>query len=284
MRRMTIFFALVAFLAGGCAAAGRTTEIVAEFPPTRQVESLTLPFDAYSPSLAALYTISNAQDRLTGECMTAAGLEWKVIARPMTVKDLRNRRRYGVIETAIAEGYGYHVPTGLLTPSSVEKLYDAREASLSQSQKDAAYSRTGCAARAARRFQQPTDTATGRLTEWDRASLLGSQRESGVAEALASWRGCMQQRGYSYPDPLAAASDDRWWADASAGPSPAEQAVAVADVACKDRSHLVDAWRGAESRIQREAIRRHGAYFGKLASDLEHDLAQASAVLAGKPA
>jgi hypothetical protein len=56
---------LVLLFAGGCAATGRphTPGAADDFPPSEQVKSLTLPFDAYSPSLAALYTYSNAQDR-----------------------------------------------------------------------------------------------------------------------------------------------------------------------------------------------------------------------------
>src|SRR4051794_7492976 len=107
-------------LAAGCGGAKAAAPTVDEFAPTAQVQGLPLPFDAFSPSLAARYTIENARDRLTRDCMTAKGQDWKVIQRPMGLKDLRNRRRYGVIEMKIAERYGYHVPEGLLTPADVE--------------------------------------------------------------------------------------------------------------------------------------------------------------------
>jgi hypothetical protein len=279
MPRALSLLAAVALLVGGCAATARPAARAATdaFPPTDQVKSLSLPFDAYSPSLAALYTLSNAQDRLTRDCMKAAGLDWKVIARPTTVNDYRNRRRYGVIEMAIAQDYGFHVPTGLLTPAAVEQLYDARENSLSQQQKDAAYGKDGCATRATQRF--PANSRTDQLSQFDRKSLNDSRHEPSVAAALKVWRECAGQQNLHYQDPLEAASDTRWWADESAGPSAEEKKAAVVDVQCKEKAGLVNAWHTAEARIQEEIIRRNTDYFQRTKTELESQLADANAIL-----
>lgn len=281
MSRTKVVFMLAILLVSGCAATAQPRAAVTteDFPPSEQVVSLVLPFDAYSPSLAALYTLSNARDRLTRDCMKALGLDWKLIARPMTVRDLRNRRRYGVIEMSIGQEYGYHVPAGLLTPAAVEQLYDARENSLSQHQKDAAYGEDGCVAKASRQLQGESNTSTDRLAQLDRRSLTDSQREAGVDAAMKSWRQCMSGLGQDYQDPLAAIADSRWWADKSAGPSTEEKEVAVADVRCKEQSGLIEVWRAAEVRIQQELIRQNDDYFRQLKAELERDLAEANAVL-----
>jgi hypothetical protein len=278
---MKSLLVLVVLLTAGCATAlPRAAMVAEEFPPTPQVRSLVLPFDAYTPSLADLYTIANAEDRLTRTCMTAQGLQWKVIARPTAIEDFPNRRRYGVIEMPIARDYGYHVPTGLLTPAYVEKLYDARDNSLTQPQKDAAYSETGCATEASRRFRHVTDAETGKLAEFDRKSLTDSQKTPAVAAAMKAWRECVGRSGYHYADPFAAISDARWWADEAAGPAPVEKAVAVADVGCKDQSGLIDAWHAAEVLIQQDMIQRNGDFFRQIGTDLGADVADARAVLA----
>ena len=240
-----------------------------------------MPFDAYSPSVSALYEISNASDRLILDCMKAKGLAWKVIQRPTGLQDLRNRRRYGVIEPAIAEKYGYHVPEGLLTPADVEHKYDAREASLSGAQKEAAYGPDGCGTQAVRQLQSADDEDPALLTKLVSESLQQSQSDPRVAAALSAWRDCVREQGLAYQDPFAAVSDARWWADENAGPSPQELAVAVADVRCKERTGLVDAWQAAEVSIQDGMIAQNADYFSKLSASLQQQLAAAQAVLNG---
>lgn len=281
MPRRTSLLALVLLIAGcGGPARSAAPDQVDAFPPTEQVRALRLPFDAYSPSLSALYAVSNAQDRLILECMKAAGQEWKVIQRPTNLEDLRNRRRYGVIEMKIADEYGYHVPTGLLTPADVEHKYDAREASLSESQKALAYAKDGCGSEAVRQLRPEAEGDQALLIKLDHESLAGSQRDPVVAAALRSWRECVRQQGFTYQDPFAAISDEQWWADDTAGPSPTEIAVAVADVRCKEQAGLIDAWQAAEVRLQEDMIAKNPDYFHKLSASLEHDLTAAQAVLA----
>ena len=281
MLRRIALLALAGSLAGGCAPAARPIPARAPtFPPSGQVTALTLPLDAYSPSLAELYASANAQDRLIRECLKAAGLDWKVIARPTSVGDHRNRRRYGVIEMPVARNYGYHVPVGLLTPATVDELNNARENSLSPRQRNAAYGPNGCAAKVAPQLPSDLGPAAAQLARIDHASLTESQRTPRVAAAMVSWRTCMAQRHFHYGNPFAAVSDRRWWIAESAGPSSAEKAVAVADVNCKEQSKLVDEWHAAETALQRVLIRRNAATLQRLKTGLDRERARADAVLA----
>lgn len=250
-----------------------------EFAPTEQARTLGLPFDAYSFSDAQMYLISNAEDVIIRDCMSHQGYHWKVIQRPTDIADLRNRRRYGVIEIKIAR-FGYHVPTGLLTPANVEQEYDARDATLSDKEKNLAYGPEGCGPKAAAQLQQTDNSPQNQLLQRSRTSLYDSEKDPGVSHALKTWRDCMHQTGLEYQDPLAAMADPKWWADDTAGPSNKEIAVAVADVTCKDASHLVDAWHAAEVRFQDKAIKQDPNFFQRLRAELTTSLDAANAVLA----
>jgi hypothetical protein len=272
----------IAFLVTGCGAspapgAPKTGE---PFPPTEQVKALRLPLDAYSFSDAELYTISDAEDALIAQCLHGKGYTWDLIKRPTDAPDLRNRRRYGVIEAKIAQ-FGYHVPTGLLTPISLERAYDHQDRTLSDSAKEAAFGANGCGHQAAKALGADDDFDQALLVQSSRSSLYGSLEEPPVATALKSWRDCMHQAGFEYQDPLAAMSDPKWSSsEAAAGPSKQEIATAVADVTCKDKSDLVGTWHAAEIPFQDRAVKQHSSYFTKLRTDMNEQLDAARAVLA----
>ncbi|MDQ1246913.1 MAG: hypothetical protein QG597_1281 [Actinomycetota bacterium] len=61
-------------------------------------------------------------------------------------------------------------------------------------------------------------------------------RDSRYEAVVARWRTCMEEQGFSYPDPLAAIGDRQWRV---LEPSGTEKAVAVADVECKISTNLV---------------------------------------------
>jgi hypothetical protein len=280
LRATRIF--IIALLVAGCAAPvspGSSGNVVA-FPPTQEVEGLRLPFDAYTFSLAGLYTLANAQDLLTHECMQARGYDWEIIERPTDLKDLRNRRRYGVIETDIAQQFGYHVPAGLLTPLDLEQRYAHRESGLSENQTEAALGAGGCAREAVTRIQPDESPDLDLLQHLSRASLGDSQTEPRVAEVMRAWRNCVRDMGFDYQDPFAAMSDSRWWAEGSTEASSQEIAVAVADVRCKEQTGLVEVWHAAEVQVQEEGIQRHSAYFQEIGAAMEEELAAANAALA----
>ena len=271
---------LLALLLAGCGAAAPTASRtpVDTFPPTEQVKTLQLPFDAYSFSDAELYTISNAEDVLIAECMRGKGFTWPMVDRPTDGPDLRNRRRYGVIEMDIAR-YGYHVPAGLLTPIALEQAYDKRENALSAAAKQAAFGENGCGRKAAVQLHADSNADQALLVQSSHDSLYDSLGDPAVAPALTAWRDCLRQAKLTYPDPLAAMSDQKWWADEHAGPSKEEILVAVTDVTCKNRTGLVDVWYGAETRFQDKVLKQHPAYFKGLRAAMKTELDAAHAVL-----
>lgn len=279
MLRSTTLLAIALCIAGCAAPLSQNTSGNAEmFPPTPEVERLQLPFDAYSFSLADLYTISNAQDLLIKECMQARGHDWEIVTRPTEVKDLRNRRRYGVLEIRIAQQFGYHAPPGLLTPLDVEQQYDKRESGLSESQKEIAFGTDGCGYEATTRLQPAASPDPSLLDQLSRESLEESQAEPTVAAAIVSWRECVRRMGFDYQNPFAAISDPQWWTDDSVGPSPQETAVAVADVSCKQQTGLIDLWHAAEVRIQERLIAQYPDYFHQLSVAMKEELAATQAL------
>jgi len=284
MLRRSLRLLAATLLLAGCAAPGspKSSGTVENFPPTAEVQSLHLPFDAYTLSLAEMYTVANAQDWLTRDCMVTRHYDWKIIDRPTNLKDLRNRRRYGVIEPDIAQRYGYHVPAGLLTPLAVDQTSDRRDNSLNETQKEVAYGDGGCARAAVAQLRLPESPDLALLGRLDHESLDHAQTDSGVAPAMRSWRDCIRQMGFEYQSPFAAMSDPAWWADDTAPASSREIAVAVADVSCKERTGLVAAWYAAEVRIQEAAIKKYPAKFDQLRAAVLNEVAGANAVLAQK--
>jgi hypothetical protein len=274
-------FAFIALVVTGCGAPAAPPPPKAGemFPPTEQVKALRLPLDAYSFSDAELYTISNAEDVLIARCMRGKGYPWELINRPTDAPDLRNRRRYGVIEARIAR-FGYHVPTGLLTPISLERAYDEQDRTLSEAAKEAAFGANGCGRQAAEALGAADDLDQALLARSSRSSLYDTLKEPPVATALKFWRDCMHQAGFDHQDPLGAMSDPAWSSNESAGPSQREIATATADVACKDRSALVETWHAAEIPVQDKAVKHHSSYFTGLRTKMDEELAAAKAVLA----
>jgi hypothetical protein len=274
-------FAFIALVLTGCGAsvAPQPPKAVEMFPPTEQVKALRLPLDTYSFSDAELYTISNAEDVLIARCLRGKGYPWELIKRPTDAPDLRNRRRYGVIEAKIAQ-FGYHVPTGLLTPISLERAYDKQDRTLSEPVKEAVFGANGCGRQAAEALGAADDFDQALLVQSSRSSLYDTLKEPPVAAALKSWRDCLHQAGLEYQDPLAAMADPAWSSNESAGPSKREITTATADVACKDKSALVETWHAAEIPVQDQAVKQHSSYFTGLRTKMADELDAAHAVLA----
>jgi hypothetical protein len=78
-----------------------------------------------------------------------------------------------------------------------------------------------------------------------------TRRDSRVVRAHASWRSCMADKGFHYPDPPAAVADPRWkttWI------TPQETATAVADVECKVRTNVAGVMLAVETAYQERLI------------------------------
>jgi hypothetical protein len=234
-------------------------------PPTPLVLQLQLPLDTYLLSIDEIYTVEAGTDILVQRCMTRQGLSWPSIDRP-TFGDWRNRRRYGVIEPAVAQRFGYHAVPALLSPVQVYNEKVERYRSLSRRQLVAALDpKTGCEKQSILQLREGIDGGDDSLAgNLGSQSLADSEKQPDVRLALAQWSNCMQAAGYRYPDPLTASADPQWSKTKIA--SRQEIATAEADVRCKSKTALVTIWYHAEVRLQQDIIQQHRAYLDKLAS------------------
>ncbi|GHD98283.1 hypothetical protein [Streptomyces alanosinicus] len=128
-------------VATGCAATSERhpKAVLAAAPePTKEVRDLLLPYDRYQLSVNDIYLIGSAQDLLTRDCMKKRGYDWEVIGDRKQYPDVRNRRRYGVIEPAVARELGYRANPRLLGSTDVTVREMDRQEALSPAAKKAA--------------------------------------------------------------------------------------------------------------------------------------------------
>lgn len=293
---ISLLFFAVACVAAGCAAGperagrseGRTEPASVRLPKvSAEARRLVLPFDRYVLSLGEYYTVSNASDLLVEKCMKRHGYDWERIDRPLDAAEAKNRRRYGVIESAVADRFGYHAPEKLLNPYDVRQREEARERKLTAGAKAAALSSgDGCVALADKRLSGGREPDYDKLSEFDARIFENAQKVPAVEGAFESWSACMREAGFEYDEPDEAVRNSRWWSEEpgpgeSAGASRLEKATASADVRCKERSDLVRLWYGAEKKLERRQIEETPAFFRELASVKEENLRNARKVVNG---
>lgn len=280
--------------AGGCSAVtaespsqpGETTASAVHVPlPGEEAQQLVVPFDAYNFSPAEIMTIEAAEDLLIRDCMRGQGMEWNVVPLPAE-EDIepQNRRRYGVVEPEIGRLFGYHTPSDRPSVAQYNAARDDRMKQLSPAARRAAYGdpaedADGCSQRAREILSKDTQNIDASLFN----SLISqtfdeSRRDGDVGVAFHAWSACMREKGFHYPDPLAAVTDERWMSAGS--PSRLEIMAAETDVWCKEKTDLVPIWAAAEKRIQQDAIRAHAAYFRALAINKDQQLEASRRVLA----
>lgn len=84
------------------------------------------------------------------------------------------------------------------------------------------------------------------------AAFQQAERDPQVRKVVKDWSSCMAAAGYEYDSPLDAGTDlptaRRPSADAH------EKTVALADVACKEKTSLIRVWSAAEARYERRAM------------------------------
>jgi hypothetical protein len=135
----------------------------------------------------------------------------------------------------------------------------------------------GCAGEAIRQLTEGAPDADPGTTErLQFETHTQTKADSRVVRVFAEWSKCMRAKGYSYPDPYAAAGDQRW-RTAEAGP--AEIAVATADVTCKSETNVPGLMLAVETAYQNRVVARQATKLAAIKVWLETELANA-----GKPA
>ncbi|MEG3630743.1 hypothetical protein [Streptomyces poriticola] len=258
LQRNLLLGAALLLTVGGAGhyALSATSEPAAEEPAV--TAATELPLDAYRLSPDAEADYDHAGNLLIRTCMEDAGFTWYVPAEP-AAGSVRNVRRYGVIELAVAQRYGYHAPpdersekVGRMRDRTMEDP-DAAEAFLGPEGNGG----KGCSAKAGQRLGRGAGPADyGLLAGLDWRSLDLSEKHPEVRATWRDWQTCMRSQGYRYTSPRSALADRKWSGDDSAV-SDTERAVAVADVVCKSEVGLVETWTRVERRIQHELIAQH---------------------------
>ena len=229
-------------------------------PAEQRVRSLTLPFDEYTLSPFEMRTLDYAEDLLVRECMRRHGMDWQVLPAPEEEgTDPAHRHRYGVIESEVAEQYGYGAPPGSADEALVEETRQDRLTLLATEHRAAHGSEgeTGCLEEAAGDITAGVpDMDYGLLNSYIHASFEASRSAPPVVDAFSAWSTCMADRDFDYPAPTQASADARW-THGEGDPSTEEIEVAMADVACKENASVIEAWRDAEAAAQEDLIEEH---------------------------
>ncbi|MFF5158246.1 hypothetical protein ACFY3N_18745 [Streptomyces sp. NPDC000348] len=133
----------------------------------------------------------------------------------------------------------------------------------------------GCTATAARQItgtsSYPTDPELVRRLNVE--SYERSLTEPRVRQAMQRWSDCMKGRGHRHATPIEPTFT-------APSPTESEKKTALADVACKRETALVDIWSTTETTIQHDLIAQHGSALDAVLRDRDRMLARADDVQA----
>jgi hypothetical protein len=256
---------------------------------------ITLPLDAYELSLRDGAAINRAEYQQTKACMGQFGFAfdvapWDSWTAGIPESDLdaspSHYRFFGLLDEAHAAQYGYHVPE---TQPAAEKESSGLENSrdyanvLGAKFGGGTYQGQhipdgGCIGQARQSIAGGGPSFDSSLPEqltseaWDR-----SDSDSRVISAYTLWSACMKDAGFDYRTPADANNDTRWSGEEA---TPAEIAVASADVTCKKQTNLVGIRMAVDSAYQRVAIQAHAQELDALKSGQQRQRDNAAALLA----
>ncbi|MCK9895322.1 hypothetical protein [Frankia sp. AgB32] len=231
-------------------------------PALTDASHLRLPLDRYLLTPHDADLVARAHRVLLRRCEQRFGItgppEPPATAGPRTL----NERRYGITDRALAATAGFRVsangpvtvpkPTEPADPRTLDVLSgEGRRVVDGQPVPPG-----GCSGEAKRRLGAGAPAGADRFLaeRLSRDSYFRAESDRRVQAAMRAWSICMQEHGFTYPTPLAAAADPRF----RAGPvTPTEIATATTDIDCKARANLVGVWSTLEADLQRPAIATH---------------------------
>ncbi|MEV6053571.1 hypothetical protein [Streptomyces sp. NPDC052107] len=253
-------------------------------PADAEQYTFRLPIAAYSYSAAEQDVIERAKNALTDSCMADFGVAYHSPA-PLT-GPISADRRYGISSAVEAKEYGYHLPpdpsmaAAAVSPDIARVLYGkAPDGSTETTYAGKTVPANGCRGKAVTELGAKFEEGAGASAARDISvtSYRQSEKDSHVVAAVRKWSACMKGKGLSYRSPMTAVSS---FSLKSANPSEKERTTAVADISCKQETHLLDIWFTAESGIQKTMIREHRAALEGLKKDHAANVDTARAVVA----
>ncbi|MFI0447445.1 hypothetical protein [Actinomadura sp. 6N118] len=225
----------------------------------RDINALTLPLDAYSPTRAQRRSIQVAKKALMTRCLEGLGLKAD-LPNPRNTPFQPNTRRYGIAEEARAGTFGYSAPEISKRPRQPGLSPEVERAVFGKGSPTVRGKKIpdgGCEGKADQMLgagipdPKPDLTAVGRLGV---ATLERSARDSRVRAVFAKWSACMKRSGFNYSTPVDANSDRAFIDSRTHDVTKRETATALADVRCKKETNLINVWAGVETAYQKIAI------------------------------
>jgi hypothetical protein len=136
----------------------------------------------------------------------------------------------------------------------------------------------GCAGEAARALGEGDlfGDATTLADQITVSAFSRAEADPRVVAVFGAWSTCMIRRGYRFASPFAAAGSVDIHTKA---PSKTEIATAVADVACKKATKLVDVFYAVEVTRERDLIRKYIRHLNRLKGQIARVAETAAAVL-----
>ncbi|WP_329467095.1 hypothetical protein [Streptomyces sp. NBC_01431] len=228
--------------------------------------SMTLPLDLYD-SADDKAVIAHAETALAQQCMRSKGFELP----PSLVRNTGPQPPapfvlYGVIDMAGAKSFGYRDPVSFAASTSQPKDSEKITQAVSQAYFDNPKTgQIGCQGEAHKKLGGDAEMALFVLLQDLRSEALSAaHRDSRVKSVTSKWSACMKSAGFDYPDPAAPAHDRSLLGRGLPTPpgatlpppSPAEIAVAVADVTCKRQTQYLQTIALVSAAYQQEIIVR----------------------------
>lgn len=278
--------------AGGARPAGGQPMIgqVAKVTDWRQI---TLPLDAYEPSLRDTVLVERAVSKQTNVCAQRFGMKF---APPVNKRDQSaldssypsHYRLYGLLDEVHAAAKGYR-ETG---------TYSLKEATYSKQVHPSAYYNViaakmgggvykgrqipagGCIGEARREVAGAAvvpDTSLPETLSSDAWHL--SNIDTRVTAAFSDWSACMAHSGFYYRTPMEANDDPKWTGDKA---SKAEIAVAVGDVRCKKQTNLTGIRMAVDSAYELVAINTNTRALAALEAGQQLQVRSAARIVASK--
>ncbi|WP_328920509.1 hypothetical protein OG911_23205 [Streptomyces sp. NBC_00208] len=262
-------------------------------------QPLPMPVDPYRLSGADRTVLYAAEQKLVASCMRTYDVGYRA-------PDTGNARPapeapYGVTDPRWARDYGYRLPPGLLggRPASAAQpdlstvslitggiSYDPDGHVLRNEDQQRLTTYKGKPVPPGGCLGQARRTLAGNDGNRD-LTRVGSQiygtayakskQDRRVTAVIAAWSACMKKQGFDYTSPLDPANDPGF---PKAPPADArEKRTAVADVACKKKTGLVDVWHRAESAVERSLMTNRTAELAAAKADRDTRLKNARRVI-----
>lgn len=246
-----------------------------QVPAGRGERGVTLPLDPYFLAPADTARLHRALDLLVAGCMRRAGLEPPPDRPKAPPASPRNQRRYGVTSEEAAGTLGYHPPDvpSAPAPHLTADQTTALSGTGTGRPGPGGSPPQGCTVAAARQItgtnSYPMDPELVRQLNYD--SYERTLTEPPVRRAMQQWSNCMKGRDHRYATPLEPTFTDP-------RPTAEEKRTALADVACKRQTDLINIWSTTETAVQKDLIAKRRSALDAVLGDRDRMLARADAV------